>query len=84
MYWGRVSEGTTLTVNNAEDSSPLLSEKQYTIGNFTPLDQVSAMVIAVSYVGSKSQGVEVAKGETFGKGNKLCIITFTYCTVCVK
>ena len=84
VYWGRVSEGTTLTVNNAEDSSPLLSEKQYTIGDFTPLDQVSAMVIAVSYVGSKLQGVEVAKGETFGKGSKLCIIKFTHCTVCVK
>ena len=84
VYWGRVSDGTTLTVNNAEDSSLLLSEKQYTIGNFTPLDQVSAMVIAVLYVGSKSQGVEVAKGETFGKGSKLCITKFTHCTVCVE
>ena len=73
MYWGRVSDGTTLTVNNAENSSSLLIDEEYTIGEFTPLDQVSAIVIATSYVGSKSQGVEVAKGETFGKGTQQAV-----------
>ena len=68
VYWSNISEGTALTVNNAENSSPLLSEESYIIGDLNPLDQVSAIVIAISYVGSKSEGVEVAKGETYGKG----------------
>ena len=68
VYWGSVLEGTALTVNNAENSSSLLSEEEYIIGDLSPLDQVSALVIAISYVGSKSEGVELAKGETYGKG----------------
>ena len=62
-----------MTVNNAENSSPLLSEEEYIIGDFSPLDQVSAIVIAMSYVGSKSEGVEIAKGKTHGKGIEVCI-----------
>ena len=60
-------------MNNTENSSPLLSEEEYIIGDLYPLDQVSAIVIAISYVGSKSEGVEVAKGETYGKGSEVCI-----------
>ena len=78
MYWGRVSEGTILTVNNAENSSPLLIDEEYTIGEFNPLDQVSAIVIAISYVGSKSEGVEVAKGEIFGKGTQQTVYYTVY------
>ena len=78
MYWGRVSDGTILTVNNAENSSPLLIDEEYIIGEFTPLDQVSAIVIATSYVGSKSEGVEVAKGETFGKGTQQAVYYTVY------
>ena len=73
VYWGSILEGTTLTVNNAVNSSPLLSEEEYIIGDLNPLDKVSAIVIAISYVGSKSEGVEVAKGETYGKGSEVCI-----------
>ena len=55
-------------MDNAENSSPLISEEKYIIGDLDPLDQVSAVVIAISFVGSKSLGVEVGKGETYGMG----------------
>ena len=60
-----------LTVDNARNSSLLIPfiENGYIISGLDPADQVAVLVVAVSYVGEKRDGVEVAKGQTFGRGN---------------
>lgn len=60
-----------LTVDNARNSSSLIPfiEDGYIISGLNPADQLAVLVVAVSYVGEKRDGVEVAKGQTFGRGN---------------
>ena len=76
-----MSEGTVLTVDNARNSSPLipLIEDGYVISGLDPADQMAVLVVAVSYVGEKRDGVEVAKGQTFGTGNNTeCVGVVTH------
>ena len=76
-----MSRDTVLTVDNARNYSSLIPfiENDYIISGLYPADSVAVIVTAVSYVGQKTVGVEVANGQTFGTGNETVWRTCT-CT----
>ena len=67
-------------MSTADQSSALIPfiEQGYIIEPLSPGKQIAVMVIAISYVGEKTEGVEVAKGQPYGRGSKVCICM--YCT----
>ena len=67
-------------MSTADQSSALIPfiEQGYIIEPLSPGKQIAVMVIAISYVGEKTEGVEVAKGQPYGRGSEVCICM--YCT----
>jgi len=71
VYWGDVPEGTVLVAQNARLYSSLIPyvEEGFIIGNLKPTALISVIVVAFSYIGGETVGVNSVKGQTYGTGN---------------
>ena len=80
-----MSKDTVLTVDNARNYSSLIPfiENGYIISGLYPADSVAVIVTAVSYIGQKTMGVEVANNQTFGKGNNTICVVYNNLCACI-
>jgi len=71
VYWDGVPEDTVLIAQNARMNSSLIPyvEEGFIIGNLKPTAFVSVIVVAFSYIGGETVGVNIVKHQTYGTGS---------------